>query len=251
MHLSSHPDIWVPPFKEIHFFDHKFIPDNRRWSLWHVHKAVEKAIYKEQNMPTIDDVKIKYLGSLLQKPLLNGTWYKRIYERCPPHLTGIDITPAYSSLPPEGIEFMARFLGPDVKIVYLIRDPVERALSQIRMNVSRNGMIKSDVDWIKEASKSVVFDRGNYSRNISNWDNSSLKDNVLYCSFRDIKAKPEKLLSSVENFSGLREWKYKRVAEKVHATKSINIPASVSTFLCDMMQPQYKFIEDRFGNNFL
>lgn len=33
--LGQHPQIWVPPFKEAHFFNHRFLPEQRYWIAWH------------------------------------------------------------------------------------------------------------------------------------------------------------------------------------------------------------------------
>ena len=33
--LGQHPQIWIPPFKEVQFFNHRFIPEHRKWIGWH------------------------------------------------------------------------------------------------------------------------------------------------------------------------------------------------------------------------
>ncbi|TMV82830.1 sulfotransferase [Thioclava sp. BHET1] len=55
-----------------------------------------------------------------------------------------DITPAYSLLSEARLADMAR-LTPMVRMVYLMRDPVERLWSQIRMHVVRSGAAAEDM----------------------------------------------------------------------------------------------------------
>ena len=49
-----------------------------------------------------------------------------------------DITPAYCMLPDEIIEMVMRKF-PELKVIFLARDPVERAWSQISMSVRKGG----------------------------------------------------------------------------------------------------------------
>src|SRR5207249_1919493 len=41
-------------------------------------------------------------------------------------------TPAYAVLPSEGVDHLVA-VAPDIKILFLVRDPIDRAWSQIRM----------------------------------------------------------------------------------------------------------------------
>ena len=37
--LAQHPQVWLPPFKEVQFFNHRFIPEHREWLPWHFRRA--------------------------------------------------------------------------------------------------------------------------------------------------------------------------------------------------------------------
>ena len=30
--LRSHPKVWLPPIKELHYFDHKFVKGQKKWT---------------------------------------------------------------------------------------------------------------------------------------------------------------------------------------------------------------------------
>jgi len=42
--LKKHPYIWLPPVKELHFFDHLFVERNRSWTEGHIRKGVREAL---------------------------------------------------------------------------------------------------------------------------------------------------------------------------------------------------------------
>ena len=58
--------------------------------------------------------------------------YARRFADAGDRLPG-EITPGYGMLSPDRISFVARVL-PGVRLIYLMRDPVERAWSQVVMN---------------------------------------------------------------------------------------------------------------------
>jgi len=56
-----------------------------------------------------------------------------------------------------------------VKILYIIRDPLQRALSQLRMNVSRR-TVEPDVETLLRMSDEWDIDnRGDYLSHIPHW----------------------------------------------------------------------------------
>ena len=81
--LSQHPKIWVPPFKELHFFDHKFIMANRKWTHGHVEKGVKEALARHLKSGIPDPAYVLYLEAIRRRPMFNRDWYRAIFSRCP------------------------------------------------------------------------------------------------------------------------------------------------------------------------
>ena len=83
---------------------------------------------------------MRYLADLGSRELFTDGWYRRAFER--PATQGKvvgEITPEYSTIPEAGIRHVRALLGA-VRIIYLIRAPVSRALSQLQMNLARKGI---------------------------------------------------------------------------------------------------------------
>jgi len=97
--LKRHRDIWTPKSKEIHFFDRRI--ENRLFPL----------------IPNELEAKIRYSSFFLRGKLMGK-------------LTG-EVTPAYAILPEEKIKLINSWM-PDVKIIFIMRDPVLRAWSQAK-----------------------------------------------------------------------------------------------------------------------
>lgn len=96
--LSQHPDCYIPPIKEVHLFDAED---------WGGDESVEE---------------------------INAR-YERAFEDFNAQRTVGDATPIYIYMP-EVISAIYKY-NPHIKIILLLRDPVERAISHYRMEKNR------------------------------------------------------------------------------------------------------------------
>ena len=242
--LSDHPSLWAPPFKELHFFDFKFTEDSRKWAQWHVKSNLRRLL----KASPIEPARKAYLVSLMEEPLLNGNWYKRIFSAAEEGKIGFDVTPEYCSLPENGIEFFGRFLG-SPKVIYIIRDPIERAISQIKMNMHRKKLSFQDLStWEKMARDPVIKLRGDYQCFIPRWDR--IFGNILYLPFGEIGRNPISFLRSIEEYCGLPSAEYPRAFRRVFATPEQPVPESIRRFLLKELSGQVEFLNERFGSSF-
>lgn len=248
--LKFNPGAWLPPFKEVHFFDHRFMPAHRKWIPNHVQLGIRSARGRaEANGNTIE---LAYLETLCERPLMTKNWYRRVFAPCPNDKVGIDITPEYASIPEDGVAFVRDVLGPNLRIIYLVRDPIERALSQMRMYIGRRKKAPTTTeDWNKLLAEPDLIDRGNYSAHIPRWEAIFSRESLLYIPFGQIKMEPHRVLRDIEIFSHLPEAEYPRATERVYAGLPVDFPATVIAKLAKELAGQYRFIENRFGNEFV
>lgn len=243
--LRRNPIVWTPPFKELHFFDFKFVEESKRWARWHVRSSIKRTLKR----PDTADEQKPYLRSLMEEPILNGNWYKRAFIPMPEGSVGFDATPEYCSVPEEGIAFLKKFLD-DPFIVYIIRDPLHRALSQVRMNMDRKKWNYADEEaWMEAAMDPVIASRGDYMSFIPRWDR--MFSNVLYLPFGAIAESPNAVLRSVEQHCGLPAGRYETAHERVFATVRVEAPRKVLDHLLLKVDGQKSFLKERFGMDFL
>lgn len=249
--LSTRADIWVPPFKELHFFDHKFVEECRRWAPWHVKKGLKEARTRYlSRVDTPDETYLEYLDRLSEKPILNGTWYKYVFSRARDTQKCLDVTPEYSCIPEEGVDFFKRFL-PNAKIIYIIRHPMERLKSQLRMTAHRRKTAPSTkAEWLDLLDLPALQSRGDYLNIVPRWDSRFSEDQLLYLPFGQISRDPLSILRKVEKHCGLPPVDYRTAHQRVHQTKDLELPDFVLQHLQDMSAPQAEFIQDRFGREF-
>jgi len=246
----------MPPLKELHYFDHLYCKSSRIWSRWHVKQGVSRllkqhAVHYESN---IDFVYVRYLVTIVTEPMFTEVWYENIFQR--PAAKGKiigDITPEYCAISDEGIRYVQQLLG-DVKLIWLVRDPVERALSQVRMNAERRGVSGelSVAQWLEIAETEEVLNRGDYKAFMPRWERVFGRDRLLYLPFKQIAEQPTQVLKAVEDFIGAENWTgYPAPDKKVHATQEFAVPEQVSTFFQAEFRPQYEFLKDHFDTEFL
>lgn len=122
-------------------------------------------------------------------------WYRQSFPDIRGKISG-EITPAYAILPPAVIEEIHhRF--PKLKLIYIIRDPVERAWSGALMALGRAEMT------VEEASDQWFIDhfnsqgsrlRTDYGACIANWQRFYPARQILILRYEDIATMPRQLL---------------------------------------------------------
>ena len=144
--LQLHPDVWMPRNKELHYFDDRINdPKNpisriygritgeghvdRRWRR-QVKRRLRHHVSRVPGRDLLWDLRY-YAGAP------GDGWYVSLFEPGRGKVKG-EITPAYSTLRLEDVAHV-HDLVPEAKIIFLMRNPVERAWSQFVMRLDRSG----------------------------------------------------------------------------------------------------------------
>jgi len=186
--LESHPDFWMPPIKELHYFDKlsrtKAAPPHPR---------------DERDLCFMEG--IRSLSGQFHIDLEN---YARLFEPKGSLLSG-DISPTYSMLNDEIIEPIVSYF-PNLRVIFLARDPVDRAWSQLSMGV-RLGMISPfDVTDIEEVIQNLlnpgVLSLSHPSKIVARWKRYVRPDRFRIYFFDDLERNPTELRRSILHFLG-------------------------------------------------
>lgn len=246
--LGQREDIWTPPVKELHFFDHKFLPEVREWTTQHIHKGivVARSGYKKR-LGYIPEEISRYLDDLESGPLFTGRWYKQAFSIAPNSKRRLDITPEYSMLPLEGIEFMNGFLQPTTQYIYIVREPVARALSHLAMKVS-NWKVppQTEQEWLHAARDPMLRKKAIYSEFIPRWK-SVVGGRLMVISYSELRQDPISFLRQIESFLGLPPLKYHRPERVVKRTPEVEIPEIVREHLKRTLQDQSDYVHSELG----
>jgi hypothetical protein len=276
--LREHPDIWLGPFKEYQYFNSLFTEPDRDWSTWYVKMGVRDATYGYirsldrswgllrpltrtsnilkygRNTPhKIDPVYLSYLAKIGDEEFMfSSQWYRHIFSRGGSRLKG-DISPAYCSIPAEGVRYVDESLE-SVPVIYLIRDPLSRALSQLRMNIGRNGvgLPTSRKGWQQLVINFEMQSRGDYISSVTNWMRHYPNQKLLFIPYKDISSEPEDVLRKVERHIGVAAHpRYWNASSKIFEGTKISLPNFVVEMVQDSLIGQSKFLEATFGRDFV
>jgi len=132
-------------------------------------------------------------------------WYESHF---PCHGVSGEITPAYSILNELNVNAIKAYL-PDVKIIYILRNPADRIWSQIRMMLS--GWKNSELLSIELTNLVRLFDspavqlRSDYFKTLNIWSNAFGANKVLPLRF-DILLKPDGLVELLNFLKVSSNW---------------------------------------------
>src|ERR671912_124075 len=127
--LRTHPQVWMPREKELHYFDEKIRLDGGLFSRlrgdrpadWRWRRQVKSRLKRSRKDLKWRDVAwdLKYF---LREP--NDRWYASLFDPGDDQIAG-ETTPDYSILGKRTISHV-RDIMPEAKIILMMRNPVER-----------------------------------------------------------------------------------------------------------------------------
>jgi hypothetical protein len=245
--LKRHPRVWLPPVKEIHFFDG--IPGLPKIAQ-RLNQAVKDAITagRVENSEMLD-----YLRRYVLDQPKDVAWYRSLFQAAGDRMTG-DITPAYAALP-EPVVSKIRALLPDCRIIYIMRNPIDRAWSHFRFNA---GTYRVDVvdygfeDFRRHVDSPASESRTAYMRTIETWERYYPSDRMLYLFFDDLQSDPDGLLRTVCGFLDLPfEGAYFTGTRDIVVRQSIDLefPQPLRAYLARKYHHEIAALSKRFGGH--
>ncbi|HEU5247924.1 MAG TPA: sulfotransferase [Candidatus Udaeobacter sp.] len=187
--LDSHPDFWMPPVKELHYFD----------QLSRVQRAAHPRCRDERDLRFLEMLK-----SLSAEPGIDLNNYARLFEPKASLLSG-DISPNYSTLSNEVIRQVIGYF-PRLKVIFLARDPVERVWSHLSMEVHYRQIEPFDATNIDEVNRNLLR-RGMLLRSypsavVARWKRYLHTEQFRVYFFDDLQSNPAELRRSILRFLG-------------------------------------------------
>ncbi|MFN2542220.1 MAG: sulfotransferase [Chthoniobacterales bacterium] len=186
--LAAHPEFWMPPIKELHYFD----------KLSRV-KAILPRERDERDARFLERLK-----SLSERSYIDLEQYAHLFESKGSRLSG-DISPTYSMLNEEMIQRIVEHL-PNAKVIFLARDPVERAWSQLSMGVRRETIKPFDASDADEVIRNLlnpgVLALSYPSKIVARWRRYVRPDLFGVYFFDDLEKDPAALRRSIIQFLG-------------------------------------------------
>ncbi len=254
--LKQHPQVFMPPLKEIHYFNHLYIPEHRKWTDKYRENNLNWMVeFQKQRRHTNEEL-ITYLEECKTNKL-NDEWYLHFFSLGRDEQIKGEITPAYSLLPEKGIRHMLR-LNPDAKFILLLRHPVDRDFSNAKMILKAEGGLKGDGGMNDRREKRLleiiempeVCSRSDYRTIIERWQNTLPKrENLFIGSYDWIKHRPHDLLKEICKFLEInyRDDYFKQTDKVVFKGSPMNITEKIRDKLFKRHEETIDYVNDNFG----
>lgn len=282
--LRSHDQIWLPPMKELHFFDAGFHFDIARRKLNVLLKqpealgaddAADLEFYRRALLlPDTVEQERRHRAFVDERVIDEGdghvryqsyspkrseiVWYRRLFRAAGEKLTG-DITPAYCFLPEDLISRIHSQL-PKLKLLLIIRNPVDRAWSQLRMQSRRGGMDEANLASADQVRKSIqqnenVINRSYPTRIYQRWAEIYGTDAIGVFFFDDISDDPDGARAEICAFLGVdgtaEHFALDADYDRKAATAKPSVPEDVLAVLREAFAQEIELCKEMFGGRAL
>jgi len=183
-------------------------------------------------------------------------WYRALFPEQPAGVKSGEITPAYAFLPSAAIgEIRAHY--PALRMVYLLRDPLERAWSSALMALGRAEMTPEEASdqWFLDHFRSHgSLARGDYERCLRNWRAAFGAERILWLRYELITDDPRALLEAVCRHLDVDAGFYARtqpaqLAQRVYAGPGQPLRESLLPALREIYRPRIARLAEYLGTD--
>jgi hypothetical protein len=252
--LQAHPGIYMPR-KEVHYFDRKIKdranPLSRFFGKRDIdvqwRRQVKRTSVRLLKSPSLRDLASNF--NYYMRPY-DDRWYGSVFEPKDGKVAG-EITPAYSALDRERVAHV-HSLAPEAKIVFMMRNPIERAWSQTVMSFDKveKGSFDSvsEEELFRKIGRNSTYKLSNYLRTFENWGAFYPPERFFVGFLEDSSFLPRELLRKLYSFLGVDpDFEPPLSEKKIHARSTGTMPTKVAVHLARTFREEISRLQERFG----
>ena len=240
--LKEHPDIWTLPYKSTQYLAGRAnlvrrLKWKRRW----------KEILNKVNSNNF----LWHLDHFFY-PVINDRWYERQFLPAGEKVS-IDISPSYSTLNDEQVK-RVKSLHPQIKVIFLLRNPIERMWSHSKLellkNKKRNFDEVSSDEFLQFFDSETQMKRTDYLEIIHRWRPIIGQDNFLILFYDEIGEAPFSLLEKICAFMRVeyrKEYFEKTAQRNIFKGLEIDMPEEYRSVLTGKYHQLISDIRNEFG----
>jgi Sulfotransferase family len=252
--LQTHPQIWMPKEKELHYFDEKLNQEGGFWARLRGDRIAD-ARWRRQFQSRFKRFpkKLRWqdvawdLRYFFKRP--SDEWYASLFEQGKGKVTG-EATPDYSVLDRDTIAHVYDLM-PDAKIIFMMRSPIERPWSAMDMRLRSYG---SSFDEVRDRKLYRQFGRRrmllktDYLRTLENWGSFYPAEQIFAGFLEDIRFFPEQMLGNLYRFLDVDASMASRgLRRKIHASSQSTMPTRFAVHLALACREDLERLAGRFG----
>ena len=257
--LSRHPDVWTPPIGEIHYFDRSpryptsnRLADPRPWR-----RLTARTRSARENRREL----VKNLSwDLLHKDRerlrwdakfffgrCDDAWYASLFDERFERVVG-EATSGYAMLEIGDVEKVRRAF-PSVKILYILRDPVERSWSELRAHYDG----RANLDAVRFDAMRDFFESEAHRRNcdyvgaLERWGRVFPPQQIRVLFYEKLVESPDAFVAEACEFLEVDPARRPALSEKPDPAAAPKPPAAIERYLCEIHHDRVTKLSRRFG----
>ena len=242
--LSLHPDLFLTPIKEIHYFDHVHnntddLSDRYRYSR---RRKYRQKLFTQLHRFRPLHRQWSWYRAYMRTPI-DDHWYTGLFlDRMGKRFAG-EVTPHYAIIGQQGFEHLRR-LAPQVRVLFILRNPVMRAWSQLLhycRATDRNVTDLSMPELIALTEEAPNFKAlGDYVTTIAELKQTFPADQILFLFYEDIHSDRANALRQVCAFIGIPfdAGNFPAISRRFNQSQNAPFPEEFRRFLQHMYHGQ-------------
>ncbi|MFV0473828.1 MAG: sulfotransferase [Pikeienuella sp.] len=229
--IRRNPDIWFTPEKELH---HHFSAHGRFDRLTQeirdqkLARALEWAEGPGREALRRDE-RVAWYRRFAAGPV-SDEWYRGLFAEAPEGAWAADFSPSTSLLPDAGWTALAGF-APEIRIVYILREPLSRLWSHAKFHASFTGRFDEFRRMDRKEMRRFIdrynlTEDGDYGSHLSRIYAHFPREHVLLIDYERIAREPEAVLREVEAHIGARKTPFgkDKLGERINVSESLKAP---------------------------
>jgi hypothetical protein len=252
--LARHRQIWMPPVKEMHYLDHRPPHLLKRLLSRSQHHRTARAHLRHCLLAAWrggSRAELAWAARYCLSPR-DDQWYGTLFPKIEGKITG-EICPGYARLGRNAVAHVHELM-PDTKVIYLLRNPVERAWSALAMH------FREHYDGIDAIPESAIEARlhnpkarrhADYSKNLAAWEAHYPAAQIFVGFFDELQAEPGRLLAEILAFLGLDAGEAAlpgNVAQRRNPGRGEIVPQRFEQVLSRVLVEEVRAVNARFDN---
>lgn len=242
--LNKHPEVWMPPVKEIHYFN-RLCVNEKLLGNWTVPHSCSIRRY----LNTLARLKIndfRWMRHYFEFSMIGDNYLSLFDKKYTGKCISGDITPAYSMLEERGVQFASKVLGKDVPVLFIIRNPIYRSWSVLKMILRYERRAVEDVsadELIAMLQQPKMTLGSEYTKTITLWRKYFNDFHVL--TFDELCESPRDLLAKISEIIGISDdWDDEVIKKRVWAdNKKIPMSSSVLKVLTEQYTDEIQALD--------
>jgi hypothetical protein len=250
--LAAHPDIFVTPVKEIHYFDHirgltEHLSQKKRRSR---HRKYYQRMFTQWGQFSHYREQRHWWRDYMASPI-DDDWYRRLFQHRGRATFAGEITPEYAILGRDGLDHIKR-LAPEARVIFIMRNPVDRLWSQVLHQCRSRGLDanRQSMDAIAAMLAEPRFgELADYAQTLDDLAAVFRPDQTLVLFYEDMHKDRLVALEGVCRFIGTKfdPASFTELGRRFNRSQQAALPDSVRAHLRGICRAQADAVRRRVG----